>query len=229
MSDRILIVDDDDDIRELLRYNLAREGFLVSTAFDGEDARKQMFDLKEYPDLMILDLMMPRLSGLDLARMLKARRETQAISILMLTARGEETDVIVGLELGADDYVVKPFSMKVLLARVRSLLRRSSGKANDLANPTASQQLHLNPDTFQASVGSTRLELTATEFRILSALSSHPGRVMTRMQIVDAARGEDYAVTDRSVDVHIVALRKKLGEAGSLIETVRGVGYRMRD
>jgi two-component system phosphate regulon response regulator PhoB len=225
----IMIVDDDEDIRELLRHNLAKQGFRVISAEDGEAAFKAISG--ERPDLIVLDLMMPNIDGLALTRILRANKETARIPILMLTARGEESDIITGLELGADDYMIKPFSIKVLLARIDAILRRASTKSDLRSDETVAPKdvLILNHDTFHAEIASESLDLTATEFRILEALQKKPGRVLTRTQIVDAARGEDYAVTDRSVDVHIVSLRKKLGRYGSLIETIRGVGYRLKE
>jgi len=224
----ILVVDDDDDILELIRYNFAREGYRVITAENGESALK--LAAKELPDLILLDLMLPGVSGLDVAKILKNTAATQEIAIVMLTAKGEESDIIVGLELGADDYIVKPFSPKVLAARVRAVLRRKNDKP-----PEESSALHLAgisifPERYDVFVEGSSIGLTATEFRILHLMARHPGWVYTRSQIVDAVRGEDYPVTDRSVDVHIVSLRKKLGETyGMFIDTVRGVGYRFHD
>jgi two-component system phosphate regulon response regulator PhoB len=226
-SQQILAVDDDLDILTLLKYNLTREGYEVVSASDGSKAVELVHASR--PDLILLDLMMPRLSGLDVTKTLRADPMTSKIPIIMLTAKGEESDIVIGLELGADDYIVKPFSIRVLLARVKAVLRRSESiDAHSTSQSLNIEGISIVPDRFEVHVDGVAINLTATEFRLLHLLSIRRGRVITRMQIVDETRGEDYAVTDRSVDVHVTSLRKKLGEHGSLIETVRGVGYRMK-
>jgi len=222
-----LAVDDEEDILELMRYNLTREGFLVSTAANGEDALKAVS--QKNPDLILLDLMLPGMDGLEICRLLKKDRKTAEIPIVMLTAKGEESDIIAGLELGADDYVTKPFSMKVLIARVRAVLRRRSAAPADKDAVLQIRDIVINPGRHEVLVKGKPVEMTFSELRILHLLAGRPGWVMTREQIVDAVRGEDYAVTDRAVDVQIVGIRKKLGPKADYIETVRGVGYRFRE
>lgn len=223
----ILAVDDDADILAVISFNLEREGFKVSTAIDGREALAKVKQL--HPDLLLLDLMMPGINGLEVARLLRSDPEFSNLPIVIVSAKGEEADIVIGLELGADDFVVKPFSIRVLLARIRAVLRRRMGDAETPANRTLKvERIIINPDRFEVLVDEQPIHLTATEFRLLHLLAIRRGRVITRTQIVDEVRGEDYAVTDRSVDVHITSLRKKLGESEELIETVRGVGYRMR-
>ncbi|MCF7958088.1 MAG: response regulator [Phycisphaerae bacterium] len=227
-NETILIVDDEEDILELVRYNLARERFQVICASTGEDALAIV--KSNLPDLIVLDLMLPGINGLDICRKLKADPRTAGISIIMLTARGEESDIVTGLELGADDYLTKPFSPRVLLARIRASLRRLGSSANgEEEGGIRIGELVIIPSRHEVLVSGESIQLTYTEFKTLYALARRPGRVFTRYQIVDAIRGEEYIVTDRSVDVQIVSLRKKLGVCGSYIETVRGVGYRFKD
>jgi len=223
-NEKILIVEDEADILELLRYNLNREGYHVREAATGEAA----LDLirKDVPDLVLLDLMLPKIDGLEVCRQVRGNGENKALPIIMLTAKGEEADIVTGLELGADDYVTKPFSPRVLLARIRAVLRRQS---MEIPGDTESLQLHnlaIHPGRHEVLVDGEQVTLTRTEFQVLHYLARRPGWVFTRYQIVDAVHGDDYAVTERSVDVQIVGLRKKLGTAGKYIETVRGVGYR---
>jgi two-component system phosphate regulon response regulator PhoB len=225
--EHILVVDDEEDILELLRYNLHREGYKVSCETTGEGALKSA--RKALPDLILLDLMLPGLDGLEVCKLLKKNPGTERIPVMMLTAKGEESDVVAGLELGADDYVTKPFSPKVLVARIRALLRRRAAGPADERVTVRVHDLVVNPGRHEVLCGDDKVDLTFTEFRILHFLARRPGWVFTRMQIVDAARGEDVAVTDRSVDVHIVSLRRKLGRCGKYIETVRGVGYRFKE
>ena len=224
---KIFIVEDEEDIIELLRHNLAREGYQVFTATTGEEAIKNV--PSRMPDLVLLDLMLPGIDGLEVCRELKRAPQTAGIPIIMVTAKGEESDIVAGLELGADDYIIKPFSLKVLIARVRSLLRR---KRNVLMDPAAVIHAHdlvINPGRHEVLLRGKPVEMTFSVLRILHYLASRPGWVMTRDQIVDAVRGTDYAVTDRSVDVQIVGIRKKLGKHADYIETVRGVGYRFKE
>jgi two-component system alkaline phosphatase synthesis response regulator PhoP len=224
---KILVVDDEEDILELVRYNLAREGYKILCASSGEDGLKAA--RAEKPNLIVLDLMLPGIDGLDVTRRLKADDATRKIPIVMLTAKGEESDIVTGLELGAEDYITKPFSPRVLVARVKAALRR------ELRDETAEReviQIHeitLHPGRHEVLVNEKPVQLTFTEFGILYFLVKRPGWVFTRNQIVDAVRGDDYYVTDRSVDVQIVGLRKKLGKAGKHIETVRGVGYKLKE
>jgi two-component system phosphate regulon response regulator PhoB len=226
-KEHILVVDDEADIRKLVEYNLAKEGYKVACAATGEEALKKA--RAGVPGLIILDLMLPGVDGLEVCRLLKSDAKTQRIPIVMLTAKGEESDIVAGLELGAADYVTKPFSPRVLVARVRAVLRRGAAKPVDESAAITLGGLAIHPGRHEVLVKGKAADLTATEFRILHFLARRPGWVFTRYQIVDAARGADAAVTDRSVDVHIVSLRRKLGPSGSQIETVRGVGYRFKD
>jgi len=226
-NEKILVVDDEEDILELVRYNLAKNGYKSVCVGTGENALKAA--KLESPDLIILDLMLPGLDGLEVCKILKADSRTSAIPIVMLTAKGEEADVVAGLELGADDYVTKPFSPRILLARLRAVLRR---KSLEPANETQVIKIHdpvIHPGRHEVLVRGKPVEMTYTEFRLLHSLARRPGWVFTRSQIVDAVRGSDYPVTDRSVDVQIVGLRKKLGLCSEYIETVRGVGYRFKE
>ena len=223
----IFVVEDEEDIQELLRYNLTREGYAVAAAARGEEAVKAI--LRKPPDLILLDLMLPGLDGLEVCRTLKKDPKTAGIPIVMATAKGEESDVVAGLELGADDYVTKPFSMKVLIARVRAVLRRKREPSADENALIRIHDIEINPGRHEVLIRGTPVEMTFSEFKILHLLAGRPGWVMTREQIVDAVRGEDYAVTDRAVDVQIVGIRRKLGPRADYIETVRGVGYRFKE
>jgi two-component system, OmpR family, alkaline phosphatase synthesis response regulator PhoP len=225
-KERILIVDDEEDILELLRFNLTREGYEVRCVATGEEALKAAL---EPTDLILLDLMLPGVNGLEVARYFRAEPRTRDVPIVMVTAKGEEADVVTGLELGADDYIAKPFSPRVLLARIRAVLRRKSTQRPEGDAVLKIHDLVIHPGRREVLVAQTPVALTFTEFGILSYLARRPGWVFTRTQIVDAVRGEDYAVTDRSVDVQIVGLRRKLGSAGKYIETIRGVGYRFKE
>jgi len=220
-------VDDEEDILELLRYNLAKNGFNVTTATSGEDALKTT-KTKTF-DIILLDLMLPGIDGLDVCKEFKKNQSISSIPIIMLTAKGEEADIVAGLELGADDYVTKPFSPRVLISRIRAVLRRRGKTVTDENSPLRYDEMEIDPRRFKVFVKSSLVELTHTEFSILYFLAKKPGWVFTRYQIIDAIKGLDYPVTDRSVDVQVVGLRKKLGEYGDYIETVRGVGYRFRE
>ena len=225
---QILIVDDEDAILQLLEYNLRKEGYQVETARTGEEALAKA--QKSVPDLMVLDLMLPGMDGLEVCRDMKADRATAGVPIIMLTAKTEDSDIVAGLELGAEDYVTKPFSPRVLVARVRACLRRHREKrVPEEEVLIEAGDLRVDPVRHEASNGDRTLELTATEFAILHLLARRPGWVFTRSQIIEQIKGSDYPVTERSVDVHIVGLRKKLGVAGERIETVRGVGYRFKE
>lgn len=223
---KILVVDDEEDILELVRYNLSREGYDVVCASTGEEGLKAA--KKVLPDLIVLDLMLPGIDGLEVARLLKADGVMKNIPVIMLTARGEEADIVTGLELGADDYITKPFSPRVMTARVRAALRRKTKEVNE-NDGIILHDIAVNPGRREVTVEGKQVSLTFTEFGILNFLIRRPGWVFTRSQIVDAVKGDDYFVTDRSVDVQIVGLRRKLGAAGKNIETVRGVGYRLRE
>jgi two-component system phosphate regulon response regulator PhoB len=228
-KEHILIIEDEEDILALVQYNLLREGYRVTCATSGEDGLQQA--RTEAPDLILLDLMLPGMDGLEVCRALRKAPATAHIPVVMLTARGEEADVVAGLELGADDYIPKPFSPRVLIARVRTVLRRREREAApaDKSGVLRIHELTIHPGRNEVLVDGEPVELTFTEFRVLLLLANRPGWVFTRNQIVDAVRGESYAVTERAVDVQIVGLRRKLGESGKYIETVRGVGYRFKD
>ncbi len=225
-KEKILVVDDEEDILELLKFKLSREGYQVTCAASGEEALSCV--RLETPHLIVLDLMLPGIDGIEVTRELKNDPDTKDIPIVMLTAKGEEADIVTGLELGADDYITKPFSPRILLARVRAVLRRKGQESQDKTSVIQTHNLLIHPGRHEVRVNGDPVELTFTEFGILHYLARRPGWVFTRSQIVDEVRGEDYYVTDRSVDVQIVGLRRKLGPAGKYIETVRGVGYRFK-
>lgn len=225
---QILIIEDEEDIRELVRYNLERENLAVTEAESGEAGLKSASQKK--PDLILLDLMLPGKDGLQICRELKRNEATRDIPVVMMTAKGEESDIVTGLELGAEDYIVKPFSPKVMVARIKAVLRRKTAvSASDAEDVLNIQGIMIHPGRHEVSVSGKPVDLTASEFGILHFLARRPGWVFTRYQIVDAVHGEDYPVTERSVDVQIVGLRKKLKKAGEAIETVRGIGYRFKD
>jgi two-component system alkaline phosphatase synthesis response regulator PhoP len=225
----VLVVDDERDLVDLVGYNLTRHGYSVMSAFDGNDAIE--IATREQPSLIVLDLMLPGLDGTEVARRLKADSRTSNIPIIMLTAKGEETDVVVGLSLGADDYVTKPFSMKILLARLNTVLRRNEPQPAGAADGVVLKAGPLSIDTakHEVTVDGEQVRLTLTEFKLLAALVSARGRVLTRDQLMDKAMGTDVFVTDRAIDVHVTAIRKKLGASNWLVHTVRGVGYRLRE
>ncbi len=227
---RVLVVDDEKDLVELISFNLQRNGYDVLVAYSGTEAMEVA--LRERPELIILDLMLPGMDGTEVCRRLKADAKTSHVPIIMLTAKGEETDIVVGLTLGADDYVTKPFSMKILLARLNTVLRRAEqGETPEKDDPQMLRAGPLAIDTskHEATVNGQTVRLTLTEFKLLTALIAARGRVLTRDQLMDKAMGSDVFVTDRAIDVHITAIRKKLGEASWLIHTVRGVGYRLQE
>ena len=182
-----------------------------------------------WPDLVVLDLMLPGVEGLDVCRLMKGDAKTKSIPIVIVTAKAEEADIVTGLELGADDYITKPFSPRVLVARIKAVLRRHQSKSEGKSEAITVQEIVIHPGRYEVFINNKMIDLTLTEFRILHFLASHPGWVYTRNQILDAAKGEDYIVTDRSVDVQIASLRKKLGSASKYIETVRGIGYRLKE
>ncbi len=225
---RILVVDDEEDITELIRYNLVSDGYNVRCSYSGEEAVR--LAMSEPFDLIVLDLMLPGIGGIDVAKKLRSDQKTINIPIIMLTAKSEEADVISGLEL-ADDYVTKPFSPKILSARISAILRRKIDGATDGYNDDIISRgdILIYPKKRIVEVCGNPVELSFSEFQILTMLSRRPGWVFSRSQIVDTVHGDDYPVTDRSVDVQIVGLRKKLGHCGHYIETVRSVGYRFKE
>lgn len=226
----ILVVEDDVNILELIRHNLSKAGYRVTSLTSGEKVLLSV-GIKR-PDLILLDLMLPGIDGLEVCRLLRSEEETAHIPIIMVTAKTEEEDIVTGLEQGADDYITKPFSPQVLLARTRAVLRRQKRDAqlSELGrDPLRIGELTVDPRRHLVELAGQELKLTLTEYKILYLLAKQPGWVFTRYQIVEAVRGSDYNVTDRAVDVLIFGLRKKLGPCGKLIETVRGVGYRFRE
>jgi two-component system phosphate regulon response regulator PhoB len=226
-KETILVVEDEEDIRELLKYNLEKEGYQVFGAATGEAALKNVRD--RLPDLILLDLMLPGIDGLEVCRRLKGEAQTRHLPIVMLTAKGEEADIVTGLELGADDYVTKPFSPRVLLARLRAALRGRSLPLPPATAPLKADELVIHPGRHEVLLKGQPIQLTVTEFRLLHLLVRKPGWVFTRSQIVNEIHGDDYPVSDRSIDVQIVSLRKKLGAFGSHLETIRGIGYRFKE
>ncbi len=226
-NEHILSVEDEEDIQELVQYNLSKEGYRVTLAASGEEALKAVN--RQKPDLILLDLMLPGLDGLDVCRTLKMDAAMRSVPIIMLTAKSEEADIVTGLELGADDYVTKPFSPRVLIARIRAVLRRRNEGPKGDDEPLTIHDISIHPGRHEVRVADRSVNLTTTEFRILHFLARQPGWVFTRDRIIEAVHGDAYPVTDRSIDVQIVGLRKKLGDAGELIETVRGVGYRFKE
>jgi len=225
-KERILVVDDEEDLLELVKYNLTKEGFRVAGVGTGEEAiRRARTDL---PDLVVLDLLLPNVDGLEVCRVLKNDPRTKHIPVVMLTAKNEEADMVTGLEMGADDYLAKPFSPRVLIARIKAVLRRRQGAMADDESPISVAEFVIHPGRHEVTVAGKLIDLTLTEFRLLQFLAQRPGWAFSRAQIVDAVKGEDYPVTERSVDVQVAGLRKKLGDYGHYVETVRGVGYRFK-
>ncbi len=224
-KEKILAVDDEEDLLELVRYTLTSYGYTIECVKSGEDALEKVRTAS--PDLILLDLMLPGLDGLDVCRILKNDPRTNHIPIIILSAKGEEADIVTGLELGADDYITKPFSPRVLLARMKTVLRR--GRELETTPVYSRHEITMNEATHEIRVEGEPVDLTATEFNILLTLLRRPGWVFTRNQIINAVKGDDYPVTDRSIDVQIVGLRKKLGFSGTCIETVSGVGYRLKE
>jgi two-component system phosphate regulon response regulator PhoB len=223
---RILIIEDERGLTQTLEYNFRREGYDVTLAHEGQDGLRKAQVL--LPDVVILDLMLPGMSGLEVCRALRGSENTRRIPILILTAKAEEADQVVGFSLGADDYVTKPFSVKVLVQRVKALQRRAKSTPTDAADVIEYQQVRIDRLKHRASVEGRELVLTPTEFRLLESLIRQPGRAFTRLQLIDAAIGGGSIVLERTIDVHIKSLRRKLGRA-DLIETVQGVGYRFRE
>jgi two-component system phosphate regulon response regulator PhoB len=228
-KEKILIVEDEEDIQELIRYNLEKEGFANLKVVDSGE--KAIEALKTFiPDIILLDLMLPGMDGLAVCRHLKSVKETATIPVIMLTAKSEETDIIIGLEMGADDYVTKPFSNKVLVARIKSVLRRTRQASDDDTSTVITRgPLVMNRGKREVTLFGESITMTFSEFEILYMLARRPGWVFTRNQIVNEVKGDDYPVTERAIDVQIVGLRKKLKGAEDMIETVRGVGYRFKN
>ncbi|OKY76756.1 MAG: DNA-binding response regulator [Desulfobulbaceae bacterium DB1] len=225
----ILIIEDDEDIQQLVSYNLIKAGFHVVCADTGEEGLEKLKGGDV--DCILLDLMLPGMGGLDVCRAIKKSENPHGVPVLMLTAKGEEDDVVAGLDCGADDYVTKPFSPKVLIARIKALLRRKKETGEVAEEKAVAILLHgleIHPGRHEVRLNGELLQLTMTEFGILHLLAGKPGWVYTRQQIIDAVRGYDFLVTPRAIDVQIFGLRKKMGEAGGSIETVRGVGYRFK-
>jgi len=229
-KEKILVVDDEKDIGELLQYNLEKEGYKISAVFSGEQCLENI--KTELPDLILLDLMLPEIDGLDVCKFLKNNPQTSHIPIIMLTAKGEETDIVLGLELGADDYIIKPFKVRELLARVKAVLRRTknniplSFKEKEIIKFS---DLVIDSIKHQVTIKDQPLNLTSTEFKLLKFLASHPGKVFTREQLLNQVWSEDSFIVDRAVDVHIRRLRQKLLTASDYIITIRGVGYRFKE
>ena len=223
----VLVIEDEPDIRELIEFNLKKYHYNVLLASNGEKGLK---DARSYePDLILLDLMLPGIQGIDVCRVIKSDENIKSTPIIILSALGQEEDIVLGLEAGADDYVSKPFSLEILNARIKTVLRRYSNKDDDDQNRILLiQNIKINPRTREVVIDGKLVSLTFTEFQILHLLMAHPGWVFTRYQIIDKIRGENYPVTDRSIDFQIVGLRKKMLGKGNLIETIRGVGYRFQ-
>ena len=226
-KEHILIIEDETDIQELIQFNLKKEGYQVTSTLTGEEGISKL--KVSHPDLVLLDLMLPGIDGFEVCRRLKSDTETRKVPIIILTAKGEESDIVSGLELGADDYITKPFKPRVLIARIRSVLRRSKKDLTEESSVMSVHNITLDSSKYKVAVEGTSVDLTATEFFLLKLLMRRPGWVFTRGQIIDAVKGTDYPVTDRSVDVQITGLRKKLQSAGAYIETVRGIGYRLKE
>lgn len=226
---KVLIVEDDRSLSDILFYNLQKEGFNVFRAFDGREGIEQAV-LKQ-PDIIVLDLMLPRISGMDVCRHLRKQKETQQAGILMLTAKGEDLDQIDGFAAGADDYVVKPYSIRVLLERIRALQRRRTAADEKADAPESIECLGIRVDLrrYEVTVDGQLLELTRSEFKLLRTLIAEPGRAFDRSELIESALGEDTLVLERTIDVHIRAIRRKLNSLADVIETVRGVGYRFKE
>jgi DNA-binding response OmpR family regulator len=226
--ERILVIEDEPDILEVLQYNLGREGYRVSSSRNGEEGLARA--RKEAPDLILLDLMLPGLDGLEVCRRMQSDPLTSAIPVVIVTAKGEESDVVVGLELGADDYIVKPFSPRELLARIKAVLRRGPLKEERGAGERVVRDgLVVDAGRHQVLIDGEAQEFTATELRLLHLLASHPGRVFTRDQLLSRVIGDRAVVIDRNIDVHVGSIRRKLGRYRELLQTVRGVGYRFEE
>ena len=225
-AEKILIIEDDTEIQEMLKYAFAQEGWNIVQAMTGEEGLEHL--RKEGADCIILDIMLPGMDGFKVLKKIREDESFRTTPLIMCTARGEEADIVTGLELGADDYVVKPYSPRVLAARIRAGLRRKEAESSQAETILRHGNLSLDVEKHSCFLGETPLDLFATEFAILAHFMSHPDIVFSRQKLITAIRGPDYPVTDRSVDVQILGLRKKLGKAGDMIETIRGVGYRFK-
>jgi two-component system alkaline phosphatase synthesis response regulator PhoP len=228
LKKKIVVVEDEPDILEVLSYNLKREGFEVTTALDG--ARGLELVEKNSPDLVVLDLMLPGIDGLEICQRIKNNKKLSHIPVIMVTAKGEESDVVLGLGIGADDYIAKPFSPRELIARVKAVLRRS--QVNDVQDDEGIIEIEglvIDAAKFSVSYEGAPIKFTATEFRLLHQLACSPGRVFSREQLLDHAFGSNVVVVDRNIDVHIRAIRKKISEQKQFIETIRGIGYRFME
>lgn len=227
----ILVVEDDEDIQQLVSYNLVKAGFDVECAETGEEGIRKIE--AEVPDLVLLDLMLPGIDGSELCRQLRLNEEHRELPVIMLTAKGEDADVVAGFDVGADDYITKPFSPEILISRIKAVLRRKvrekKSPARERGDVIEIHNLTIDPGRHEVTVADKPVQLTLTEFGILEMLTKRPGWAFSRQQIIDAVRGYEYIVTPRAIDVQIFSLRKKLGETGKKIETVRGIGYRMAD
>lgn len=221
----VLIIEDEPSLVEVLSYNLEKEGFEVLTANNGRDGLERA--RSALPDLIILDLMLPLVDGLQVCSQLRSDPKTQNIRVLMLTARSEETDEVVGFNVGADDYVTKPFKVRPLIHRIKALLRRNE-KSKSETSVLSVHGVEIDKASFEVRVEDKELELTRTEFRLLWTIMRQPGRSFSRLELMDSSRGMDANALERTIDVHVRALRKKMGEPGDLIETVRGIGYRFK-
>ena len=225
---RIVVVEDEPDILEVLSYNLQREGYGVTKSLDGTDGLEQI--RRELPDLVLLDIMLPGIDGLEICRQLKNDDRTKNILIIIISAKGEESDLVLGLGIGADDYIAKPFSPREMIARVKAVLRRGQMQNSQTpADRIVIENLIIDLEKHKTFFNQSEIDLTATEFRLLKHLASNPGRVFSREQLLDQSLSNDVIVVDRNVDVHIRSIRKKLGEEHKIIETIRGVGYRFKD
>jgi two-component system, OmpR family, phosphate regulon response regulator PhoB len=224
---KVLVVEDDRALSEVLLYNLDRAGYEVFKAFDGRDGLNQA--QLRLPDIVILDVMLPIVDGVEVCRRLRATPETNKINVILLTAKSEESDQLIGFSVGADDYVTKPFSVRVLLERIKSLIRRKQGLETDDSDVVSRKGISLDRRKYRVTVDDAHVELTRSEFRLLDTLMRQPGRAFERCELIDSALGEDTLVLERTIDVHIRAIRKKIGEKSNAIETVRGVGYRFQD
>ena len=224
---KILIVEDDPDIAELIRFNLSLDSFVAIVCHSGEDALRIWSE--ETIDLILLDLMLPGMSGLEFCQSLRRQEKAYRTAILMLTAKNQEEDLVRGLEIGADDYLAKPFSPQVLMARIRSLLRRTAPLPETISDCIRIHDIEIHSGRHEVKIAGEPLRLTQSEFLILEFLCRKPGWVFTRGQIVDAIRGSNYAVTERAIDFQMVGLRKKMGARADYIETIRGVGYRFKE
>ena len=220
----ILIIEDDKDIVEMLSFHLKKNNYTILYSYNGEDGLTKARE--NNPDLILLDLMLPGIHGLDVCRIIKSDQKTKNIPIIMLTAMGQEDDIVKGLETGGDDYITKPFSLDIISARIKAVLRRSNIKNDELTKAINIHGVIIRPRSREVIIDNKNINLTFTEFQILFLLASHPGWVFTRYQIIDKIRGDSYPVTDRSVDFQIVGLRKKIGKKGKHIMTIRGVGYK---